>query len=208
MFPIIDLPINTICPPVENFLTGKSGRVGKSFAYQWNVLEEVAEQIGDNLDGLLTRFAAAGIYEKPLKSPSIFWYTPFNELVVLTACCTYKQASFSWLRGIPGYLESSQDFVPESARPVLYWDGNMLYRTYWKSPDLDHTKPCVCDWGSLFGMLICETDSQTYRRIQKNPAGNFDYSVVPNEPTKLIEHAGKEYTIHHTYFRLPGQRET
>jgi hypothetical protein len=212
MLRILTIQPSTLCHHTRDILSGRSGYVGRSYVYHLDKLCAAALRVNENLDRFITRYLAAGIAAKPVKSQVLFWFGPGDKLVWLTACDKAMKIGGSWMTDIPGYWESGQEFVRENARPFALWDGKNFYRIYALPEGFDAQSFYVNDLGSLFGLSVSECDEDLYGYIRDEREAQWDYSVVPEYGEEIIEIDGRKLLVLHAYWTdgtitVPSERD-
>lgn len=223
--PLLQLDMKALCQ-FSRGTTPKPKAIGETFSYRYEEMKKAALASNENLDEFLTRHIAGGMLKKQLKRKYFFWHASQSELIFITACDRYLKAGFGWLRDIPGYYDSGQDYVRSNATPFLYWEGGRLIRTYpapqvdtrddfddsFDPDDFDGLQELdeeisdeqfyVNDFGTVSGIALLPADIEDYRRIAEDKEEYFDYSVVPTIEQTAFKINGKDFTLHHAHFQL------
>jgi hypothetical protein len=176
--------------------SARSNTVGHDFCYDWRRVQAAAQKRGCNLDTFLTIPLASRLTRKELKSPVTFWYSPLGDLFVVTVCSSRHVNFFDPLYGLPGFAEYGGNYLRPTARPFLHWDGLRVLRVHALDSKVD--TPClVADFGNGFGLTVSESDEETYRDIQQNPAEHFEYSAVPRVSPTEVTSNGETLILNH-----------
>ena len=185
------------CESGYNPATGRQSLIGQDFVYKWDPVREYATRRGLNLDSFLVLPIAARLFEKKLLSSVLFWFTPMNDVFVVTVCSKRNVNFMNPLHSLTGYVEYGQNYLRPHARPFLYWNGENVLRIH---PVLDMDTPpeyLVADFGNLFGLTVAESSPEQYREILENPVDYFDCLAVPEESEQVCDWNGKTSTIQH-----------
>ena len=174
----------------------RAGVIGHDFCYDWQRVQGAAQERGCNLDTFLTAPLAKRLIGKQLKTPVTFWYAPLGNLFVVTVCCSKSVEFFDPLHGMPGYVECGGNYLRPTARPFLHWNGSRIYRVHALEAKVE-SPFLVADFGNGFGLTVSESHEEIYRQIQDDPAGHFEYAVVPNASPTTIMVSSEAFEIHH-----------
>lgn len=196
MLPRLRLQQVNCCEMGFNPSTGREGAIGQDFCYAWDRVKAVAIKREVNLDTYVSLPLVARLFEKKLSSPVAFWYTPLNDLFVITVCSKRNVDFMDPLHSLPGYAEYGQAYLRPIARPFVYWDGKTVYRLHPIGAETLGTN-LVADFGNLFGLTVAESDADQYQEIRKNPTEYFEYAAVPEEPEQHCNWNGKNFVIQH-----------
>jgi hypothetical protein len=220
MLPLLHLDFSLLCQSALDFslLDRRESRTiseadiekvcrtytGKSFAFRDEELQEHAGQTSQNLDQLLSRHFAYGFACHPVKRKSLLWLGRRFECVIITICDSRGQLDPEWMRAIPAFLESGSDFIGNRDRPYGYWDGHNFHRIY---PDIQSDTPgriLVCDFGTVFGWHIEETDLEEEEVVDARLAANpdaWEYSVVPAIHEEVVTVNDSRCLLLHSRYR-------
>lgn len=171
----------------------RSGVIGHDFCYDWQRVQEAAQQQGCNLDDFLVGPLAKRLTDKKLETPVTFWYAPLGGLFVVTVCSARNVNFFDPLHGLRGYVEYGGNHLRPSARPFLHWDGSRVLRVHSLEAAVE-SECLVADFGNGFGLIVSASDDESYRAIQDDPVGHFAYSAVPRTSPTTIPPA---LEVHH-----------
>lgn len=200
MLPVLTINPATISHFGSDLLSGRRGFVGRSYLYHLDQLRDAAIDAGENVDRFITKHLAAGMAAKPVKSKLLFWFAPGNNLVWLSACDRALKVGCFWMRDLPGYWESGQEFVRDNARPYAYWNGSNLYRIYELPEYFDEHAFYASDLGNAFGIGLSECDEDMYSYIRDERQEKWDYSVVPQEGEEITDVDGRKLVVLHAYW--------
>lgn len=189
-----------ICRVNSDFLSGRRGVVGRSYLYNLDTLRETASELNENVDRFITMRLASGLDSKPVRSRLMFWYAPGNNLVWLTACDKALKVGCYWMGNIPGYIDSGDEFVRDSARPYAYWNGRNLYRIYEFPEYFDASAFYASDLCNLFGLNVGTCEEWMYRLIRDERTEKWDYSVVPQSSEEIVDCDGKKLVVLHAFW--------
>ena len=185
------------CQTGYNPATGRVSAIGKDFVYRWDPVRESAMQRGLNLDSFLLLPIAARLSEKKLRSPVLFWFTPMNDVFVVTVTSKRNVDFMDPFHSLPGYAEYGEDYMRPHSRPIVYWDGETVIRTH---PVLDATTQghLVADLGNLSGLTVAGSSAEQYKEILENPVDYFEYLAVPEASEQQVcNWNGTTFTVRH-----------
>lgn len=204
MLPLFDIKIEDIALIGFNPRTGNTCPIGSSFLFSYESVLGEAEQAGTNFDMFLTSRLAKFLSKKKPKTNLLIFYAPVNGYFYLTICSS-KSVDFCGIlhssAGMPGYIESGQDYVPENAKPFLYYAGFQVFRVY-DVENLQSSAYYVSDFGNLFGLTTSIADEENYKDIANNPMEYLEYCAVPTEPTTRFIGDNSEILINHAFVRI------
>ncbi len=176
--------------------TGRKAAIGQDFVYKWERVKEAATKLDLNLDSFITMPIASRLVNKRLSSPVLFWYTPLNEQFVVTVCSKRKVTFMNPLHSLPGYTEYGQSFLRQHARPIIYWNGQQVFRIHAMDVDTPAVH-LVADFGNLLGLTVAEADAADYEEINGSPVEYFEYFAVPESIEQHCNWNGKVFTVQH-----------
>jgi hypothetical protein len=176
--------------------TGRPAAIGQDFVYTWESVREAAMKRDINLDSFITMPIAARLVDKRLSSPVMFWYTPLNHLFVVTVCSKRKVDFMNPLHSLPGFAEYGRSFLRHHASPIVYWNGQTVFRIHAVDADTPAAH-LVADFGNLFGLTVAESDAEFYEEFRGTPAEYFEYLSVPEAPEQHCNWNGKIFSIQH-----------
>ena len=198
----IILDTSKILDFVQNLNTGQEGIIGQAFLYNLMEFEKGIKDSGQNLDQFITRKIAEQLYLKVFKTPAMFFYAPYPHQFNITACMKGQKASFGWLRELPGYVESSQAYIPDHAESFLYWDGQKAFRIFEKPSDYQPGDYLICDFGGLGGLSIETAPKEIFDQIRSSPSEDPFYSFIPEIPVWLFSNYGRELSIYYAFYEV------
>ena len=204
MLPEIELDIRSLCriEMVLKLPEPKLGILGHVYCFDSNIICDQSKKMGLNLDQFLTRHIGYGLSAKALKSKILVFYYPGKQVVFLCVCSKKREIELGSLASVTGYRDSGRDYCKTDATPILYYDGIKIFRLYGPVNSMgDLDEYYVSDFGSFAGLTLSETDRENYEMIRDNPEEYVDYSAVPRESEELVSWRGKEFVIHHVFWR-------
>jgi hypothetical protein len=200
--PLIDLNLKELCHHSSDFLSGRKGIVGYTYAYDFARLSEAAVEKGENLDGYLSKAILRGMSDHPVKGKLLFFYAPLAHLIFLSVASHSLKARCDFLHEVRGYSEYGQEFVRDEAKPFMLWDGGNLHRLYQLPKDYNPEGFYISDLCSGFGITIEETSEETYQRTATDRAGSYESSAVPTQHEEIVNHNGRKHLLLHSFYRL------
>jgi hypothetical protein len=172
---------------------------GPEFAFSWSKVREVAAEQHCNFADYLCLPLGAKLAKKAPKSSATLWFTPFNELFIVSIHSKRKIDFFDPLHGMLGYIEYGSGYLKPNSRPFMHWDGSTIYRIHPVDGPVSGEE-LVEDFGSLFGLSTADADSDVFQELLNNPSANFDYATVPQSPIKQHKFAGARFNFSHVLF--------
>ena len=170
--------------------------IGQDFCYDWNKVRTAAQLLCHNLDRFLSLPIASRLAQKGLKTPVTFWFTPLNQILIVTVCSTRKADFMNPLHRMAGYMEYGASYLRPTARPFLHYDGARVIRVHvLDSPS--EAEHFVADFANLFGLTVAESDEDQYNDIRSHPADHFEYSAVSHEAHENVSWKGQDFLLHH-----------
>ena len=196
MLPRVQLRDIICCQTGYNPTTGHRAAIGKDFVYRWEPVRVSAMQRGLNLDNFLVLPIAARLSDKKLRSPVLFWFTPMNDVFVVTVTSRRNVDFMDPLHSLPGYTQYGEDYLRPHARPIVYWNGVEPLRTH---PMLGNAPGgfLVADFGNLFGLNVAESSAEQHREILENPVDYFEYVAIPDTPEQVCNWNGETFILQH-----------
>ena len=179
-----------------NPATGQSSLIGADFVYDWERVRNYAREHRINLDSFLVLPIAARLFEKKLRSTSMFWYTPLNDLFVITVCSAANVDFMNPLHELPGYTEYGESFLRPHARPMVLWHGGVVYRTHLLLSNSASDR-LVADFGNGFGLTVTPADATWYEQVLETPQDHFEYLAVPQTRRQNCDWNGRRFTMEH-----------
>lgn len=214
MLPLIELKLTSLASPFTNPFTGEGACSGHDVALRMEELRSQSEDLKLNLDRFLSDHLVRGFSLNYVKRPILIWFSIRFDCVILSFSDKLDRYCPEWAVGIPGYFEGGRGVVEANARPYAYWNGQNLHRLYPAEsfvprPDEDGEPVAarddmefVCDFGSLFGWMVGEADSDTAERIKAGGEESWDYSVVPHEPEEIVRIGDMRCVLLHSRYTL------
>lgn len=202
MLPTLEIELDRSCRLVREVFTDQIQFPGQTYAFHYNPAIESAQIQSKSLDRLITEVVLDGMTENPIKSQVIFWYSAIRDMLFLTSCELHRRFDPVWLRRIAGYMESGSDFVPENARPYLYWNGDNLTRVYPPCDDWESGQTYLCDLGSLPRYSIGPGVDFAVDAVRATNPDYTAYSIVPEEPQQIITVGNRKCVLMYAFYRL------
>lgn len=172
---------------------------GPEFAFSWSKVREAAAALHYNFADYLCLPLGAKLAKKTPKSSVTLWFTPFNELFIISVHSKRKIDFLDPLHDMRGYVEYGSGYLKPNSRPFMHWDGSTIYRLHPVDGPVSGNE-LVEDFGSLFGLSTAEADSDVFQELLNNPSTNFDYAAVPQSPVRQYEFAGTRFNVSHVFF--------
>ncbi len=179
-----------------NPTTGQSSLIGADFVYDWERVRTYAKERRLNLDSFLVLPIAARLFEKKLRSAVMFWYTPLNNLFVITVCSGANVDFMNPLHDLPGYNEYGESFLRPHARPMVLWRSGMVHRIHFLLSNSESDR-LVADFGNGFGLTVAPADDAWYEQVLETPQNHFGYLAVPEARRQNCEWNGRSFAIEH-----------
>ena len=149
-----------------------------------------------NLDSFLVLPIAERLFEKKLRSTIMFWYTPLNNLFVITVRSGANVNFMNPLYDLPGYTEYGESFLRPHARPMILWRSGMVYRTHFLQSNSGSVR-LVADFGNGFGLAVASADDAWYEQVLETPQNHFEYLAVPEARRQNCDWNGRSFIIEH-----------
>ncbi|MCF7805116.1 MAG: hypothetical protein K9N46_04530 [Candidatus Marinimicrobia bacterium] len=172
---------------------------GHTFTFSFQTVREESIEMGLNLDSFLISHIAYGISQKGYKSKFLIWYVPMQHMFSIYITSKGNRVDGMWLLNTPGRYEYGENYLHNNSKPYMYYDGKNIYRIYEKIGGQEFG---LVDFGSLFGITHSAANKEQYEDIQQNEIDYWDYSVIPQVATQIIEWNGKKIVLNNAFYEF------
>lgn len=185
-----------------NSMAQKNSIYGWGYAIRTEDAIRSARSHKMNLDDYLTAQMAIFLNElSGRKSPVLIWYANVQDLILPFITSRRECGYMSVDNSFDGH---SSAYLSPNAEPFMYYDGNRVYRVYFRHSGIANDENLLFDLGTLFPLRTGNSEGWRYNEIIESPLDdrNIYYSAIVQERDFIAEWQGKKVAVERAFCSL------